>query len=278
MHDQRHGLEMSLTHYDALETQTIGGSYSKEIDYLSRGFFYSSTRLTEDKNTTWNAGISITSDQINPTNQIVLNETKQSIDLIAGLTQVYTIFDIAQFQWGHYAGKGYFSDPYKIFDNRPRERVHNTFVSKWNHYFENAQGTLRLSYRYYSDDWGIESHTLENEYVKSINETWTLTPSFRIYTQSAAKFFINADDSGFPFAPNPPAGATNYSEDQRLSAFGAHTLGVKITKTLDSDTSIDFKAEAYAQRAGWRLFAAGSPGMAPFMAKSFQIGFHHYFD
>ena len=82
MHDQRHALELSATHYDPLGTQTLGGSFSKEADYLSRGLFYSWTQSSEDKNTTWNAGVSTNSDQINPTNHIVANETKQSLDLI----------------------------------------------------------------------------------------------------------------------------------------------------------------------------------------------------
>ena len=278
MHDQRHAFDLSFTKFESFGTKTFGGSYSKELDYLSRGLFYSLTSSTEDKNTTWNAGLSLSSDQINPTNQIVTNETKQGTDLIAGLTRVYTKVDIAQYQIGHYSGKGYFSDPYKIFDRRPRERVHNTFMAKWNHYLEESESTIKLSYRYYSDDWGIEAHTADIEYVKPLQNGWTLTPAFRIYTQSSAKFFVNADNSGSPFPPNPPAGAVNYSEDQRMSAFGAHTLGLKVSKAIDLNTSIDFKVEGYAQRAGWRLMGSGSPGMDPFSARSIQVGFNHYFD
>jgi len=278
MHDQRHAFDLSFTKFESFGTKTFGSSYSKELDYLSRGLFYSLTSSTEDKNTTWNAGLSLSSDQINPTNQIVTNETKQGTDLIAGLTRVYTKVDIAQYQIGHYSGKGYFSDPYKIFDRRPRERVHNTFMAKWNHYLEESESTIKLSYRYYSDDWGIEAHTADIEYVKPLQNGWTLAPAFRIYTQSSAKFFVNADNSGSPFPPNPPAGAVNYSEDQRMSAFGAHTLGLKVSKAIDLNTSIDFKVEGYAQRAGWRLMGSGSPGMDPFSARSIQVGFNHYFD
>jgi hypothetical protein len=278
MHDQRHGLDLSLTHYNANGTHTFGGNFSKEVDYLSKGLFYSQTSSNESKNSTWNAGIALSNDQINPTNQIVANETKQALDLIGGITQIYSTVDIAQYQIGHYSGKGYFSDPYKIFDNRPRQRTHNTFLAKWNHYFESLQSTMRLSYRYYNDDWGIQAHTLEAEYVKNINESWTLAPALRIYSQSAANFFINADNSSFPFAPNPPAGTLNFSEDQRMSAFGAHTIGFKVTKSIDLNTSFDLKIESYAQRAGWRIGGAGSPGLDPFMAKSIQVGIQHYFD
>lgn len=278
MHDQRHAFDLSFTKFESLGTKTFGGSYSKELDYLSKGLFYSLTSSSEDKNTTWNAGVSLSSDQINPTNQIVTNESKQGSDWIAGLTKIYTQVDIAQYQIGHYSGKGYFTDPYKIFDRRPRERVHNTFMAKWNHYLQESESTIKLSYRYYSDDWGIEAHTADIEFVKGLQSGWTLTPAFRIYTQSSAKFFVNADNSGSPFPPNPPAGAVYYSEDQRMSSYGAHTIGIKVSKDIDLDTSIDFKVEGYAQRAGWRIMGAGSPGMEPFTARSFQFGFNHYFD
>ena len=278
MHDQRHALELSATHYDPLGTQTLGGSFSKEADYLSRGLFYSWTQSSEDKNTTWNAGVSTNSDQINPTNHIVANETKQSLDLIAGVTQVMGIYDITQVQVGHYTGQGYFSDPYKVFDLRPRTRSHNTLMGKWNHHFESSQSTLKMSYRYYNDSWGIQSHTLHLEYVKPLQNQWTLMPYVRMYTQTAASFFVNADSSGLPFPPNPSLDASYYTEDQRMSAYGAHTYGVKISKVVGQDTTLDLKLEQYQQRAGWRLFGEGSPGLDPFMAKSIQFGLSHFFD
>ncbi len=278
MHDQRHAVELSATHYDALGTQTYGGSFSKELDYLSRGLFYSFTQSTEDKNTTWNAGVSTNSDQINPTNHIVSNETKQSLDFIAGVTQVIGVYDIAQLQVGRYLGQGYFSDPYKVFDLRPRTRKHSTLMGKWNHHFESNQSTLRMSYRYYEDSWGIESHTLNMEWVKPLQNQWTVMPYLRLYTQSAASFFVNADNSGLPFPPNPSLDATYYSEDQRMSAYGAHTYGFKVSKLIDPSTTLDLKLEQYQQRAGWRIGGSGSSGLDPFLAKTIQLGISHYFD
>jgi len=277
MHDERHALDVSATRYLGSGTRTFGGSYSKEVDYLSRGLFYSFTESNESKNTTWNAGVSISSDQINPTNHVVMNETKESYDLIAGVTQVFNMNDIAQFQLGHYSGKGDYSDPYKIFDNRPRERVNNTFVARWNHFMPSSKSTLKMSYRYYEDDWGIRAHTWDTEWVKPVGEGWTFTPSVRVYTQTAANFFINADTSGSPFPPFPSAGSTFYSEDQRMSAYGAHTFGLKISKYLDPDTFVDLKVEQYQQRGSWKLLGSGSEGLDPMMARSIQVGYSHFF-
>ena len=277
MHDERHALDLSATRYLSSGARTFGGSYSKEVDYLSRGLFYSMTESDESKNSTWNAGVSVSIDQINPTNRVVMNETKQSYDLIAGLTQVFNMDNIAQVQVAHYSGKGDYSDPYKVFDNRPRERINNTFTVRWNHYLPGNESTVKMGYRYYEDDWGIRAHTWDAEWVKPVGNGWTLAPSMRLYSQTAANFFINADTSGSPFPPFPTPGSTYYSEDQRMSAYGAHTYGFKVSKSLGPDTFVDLKIEEYQQRGSWKLLGSGSTGMDPFLARSIQAGFSHYF-
>ena len=277
MQDHRRAAESEVTRYLPNGTFTIGASISTESDYLSRGLSMQATRSSEDKNTTWNAGLGLTSDVINPTNHIVENETKQVVDLLLGVTQVLTTTDILQMNLGFSNGRGYFSDPYKVFDNRPREHNHSTLMTRWNHHSEATQGTTRLSYRYYSDSWGIKAHTLGVEYVQPMAQGWTVTPLLRLYSQNAANFYVNADASTYPFPPNPPADAIFYSEDQRVSAFGAHTLGIKVAKQLNADWLVDFKVERYEQRAAWSLFSPGSPGLATFYARSIQAGLSRQF-
>ncbi|WP_431476573.1 DUF3570 domain-containing protein [Massilia eburnea] len=68
------------------------------------------------------------------------------------------------------------------------------------------------------------------------------------------------------------ASAQASSADQRLSGFGAVTLGVKLAKQLNRDWAVDFKVERYEQRGAWRLFGSGSPGLASMRALSLQIG------
>ena len=139
---------------------------------------------------------------------------------------------------------------------------------------ESTQGTTRLSYRYYTDSWSIDSHTLGFEYVQPLSQGWTVTPLARLYSQSAASFYVNPDASSFPFAPSTN---DNYSEDQRVSAFGAHTLGLKVTKQLEAGWILDVKYENYEQRASWRLFGSGSPSQIPFYARNIQLGLSHPF-
>jgi|APCry1669189241_1035207.scaffolds.fasta_scaffold17168_2 Protein of unknown function (DUF3570) len=274
MHDHRRAVEGNVTRYFPNGTLSIGANVSSESDYLSRGLSLQATRSSEDKNTTWTAGLGYNSDVINPTNLAVVDATKQVTALLFGVTQVLTTDDIVQLNLTLSLGRGDFSDPYKFADSRPNTRDSNIVLLRWNHFLESTQGTARLSYRYYTDSWSIDSHTLGFEYVQPLPQGWTVTPQARLYSQSAASFYVNPDASSFPFAPNS---IDNYSEDQRVSAFGAHTLGLKVTKQLDAGWILDMKYENYEQRASWRLFGSGSPSQVPFYARSIQLGLSHPF-
>lgn len=269
MRDRRQALDVEVTRYQQSGTLSAGASVSSEADYLSRSLSVKASRASDDRNTTWTAGVGYASDAINPSTRIVVDETKKTSDLLLGVTQVLSVTDIVQLNVGRSWGRGYFSDPYKFADDRPRQRRHSTVMARWNHHLASSGGTLRSSYRYYSDSWNIRAHTLGLEYVQPLAAGWTVTPLLRLYSQSAADFYVSVDSSSYPFAPNSPG---HYSEDQRLSAFGARTVGLKIAKQIDADWSVDAKFEQYGQRAAWRRFGDGSPGLAPFNARSVQLG------
>ncbi len=277
MHDERHALDLNATRYFSRGTLALGASVSRESDYLSRGLSLQGSLDSEDKNTTWTLGLGGSSDAINPTNHVVTNEHKRTLDLLAGVTQVLSTHDIVQLNLGYARGRGYFSDPYKIFDSRPREHDRRTLQLRWNHFLDTTGGTLRTSYRWYADNYAIRAHTLGVEYVQPLPQGWTVTPLLRLYSQNAAKFYIPADISGSPFPPNPPEDATTYTEDQRLSAFGARTFGLKAAKSFAGGWLADIKLEQYMQRAAWKWGGGGSAGLAPFRARSLQLGLSRTF-
>lgn len=277
LRDHRKAADLGLSRYFDNATLTLGGNVSTEADYLSRGVSLQARLTSDDRNTTWTAGVAASSDRINPTNRIVVNEHKRGTEWLLGVTQVLGPNDIAQVNLGWSRSRGYLSDPYKVFDNRPRERDHHTLVMRWNHHFEDSGGTLRSSWRWFGDTYGIRSHTFSFEFVQPLPAGWTVTPIARLYTQSAARFYLNADPSTEPFPPNPPAGAVYYTEDQRLSAFGARTLGLKVSRQLDTDWLADIKLERYSQRGSWRLFGSGSTGLQAFDTRSLQVGLSRRF-
>ena len=90
-------------------------------------------------------------------------------------------------------------------------------------YYINEMFSLRSYYRYYTDDWGIDSHTASIEIPIKIADKFTLYPSYRYYTQTQADYFspYNEHLSTQDF----------YTSDYDLSAFDANQYGFGISYT-----------------------------------------------
>jgi hypothetical protein len=269
MADNRKAVDASATRYFHRGTLSAGAAFSGEHDYVSRALSLNGTLSSEDNNTTWALGLAGTRDSI------VVGERKRSTSVLAGLTRVLSPNDIGQLTLTHTSGSGYYDDPYKLFDHRPRERRDDTVLLRWNHYLDSTGGTSRLSYRWYGDSYHIRAHTLAAEYVQPLAGGWTVSPALRIHTQSAASFYYDPVAGGALGAIFPPGYAADpgqlSSPDQRLSGFGAVTLGLKVARTVGRWT-FDVKYEQYEQRGSWRLFHDGSPGLAPLYARALQVG------
>lgn len=84
-------------------------------------------------------------------------------------------------------------------------------------WFVNELITVRTFYRYYFDDWGINSHTASVEVPVKISDKFTLYPSFRFYNQTAADYF----------GPYETHLSTQefYTSDYDLSEYNANQLG-----------------------------------------------------
>ena len=90
-------------------------------------------------------------------------------------------------------------------------------------YFVNHRITLRTFYRYYTDDWGITSHTAKIEVPIKITDKFTVYPSYRFYNQTAADYF----------APYNEHLSTEefYTSDYDLSKFTANNYGFGVSYT-----------------------------------------------
>lgn len=90
-------------------------------------------------------------------------------------------------------------------------------------WFVNAYTTVRTYYRYYFDDWGINSHTASMEIPIKIANKFTLYPSYRFYNQTAADYF----------RPYEKALSTDnyYTSDYDLSKYSANQFGIGLTYT-----------------------------------------------
>jgi hypothetical protein len=107
---------------------------------------------------------------------------------------------------------------------------------------------------------------LKASWVQALPAGLALTPTVRYLAQSAADFYR---DPPFPQGAVP---GEPYTADERLSAFGAITLGLRLAKAFPRGVSADVEFNFYRQRGAFRLGGDGSPGLAPFSARWIAFG------
>lgn len=90
-------------------------------------------------------------------------------------------------------------------------------------WYLNESIALRTYYRYYTDNWGIESHTASIEVPIKLGSKFTLYPSYRYYNQTASDYF----------RPFETALSTEefYTSDYDLSEFSANQFGFGVSYT-----------------------------------------------
>lgn len=277
--DGRAAGDISVTKYFSRTAVTLRAGYSTENDYKSRAGGVMLRHATPDQNTTFTVGVGYTDDLVSPFVGPQFTRSKTTVDGVLGLGQVLSRNDAAQINLYYARQSGYLTDPYKALfgvDQRPDSRDLFAAFFRLNHYFEGLDAALRSTYRYYTDDWEVNAHTVTLEWAQGLPYGFTLTPSLRYTTQSAAYFYYDPVYDPVLGAPFPPGYASNpngfYSSDQRLSAFGGITPGLKLAKSFTGGWTIDGKAEYYEQRSDWRIGGDGSPGLQDFKAQMYQVG------
>ncbi|MFO7979159.1 MAG: DUF3570 domain-containing protein, partial [Bacteroidales bacterium] len=101
----------------------------------------------------------------------------------------------------------------------PSSRLKIPVGVRFNQYL-NEFLVFRSYYRYYFDDWGIQSHTFDAELAIKLGQNFTIFPSYRFYNQTAADYF----------APFEELLSTDeyYTSDYDLSKFDANQFGFGI--------------------------------------------------
>ena len=193
-------------------------------------------------------------------------ESKDVIDVVLGVTQVVSRTTIVRFNYSFSTASGYLNDPYKFlsvvdavtgdtlvhplapgaegptgiyrFESRPDSRTKHAAYGEVKHYLGGK--VLDVAYRFMTDDWGIDSHTLETRLRWPVGAASYLEPHVRYYTQTAADFYRMSLDSGQTL----PRFA---SADYRLGEFDAVTVGLKLGHETRSGNEWNVRFEYYRQ-------------------------------
>jgi len=274
-------------------TFSTGANISAEYDYKSIAVNSVFGRYLNKKNTTLSAGVSYAYDFIQAvggrpvglaemvvdTGQFASQEefrlafnqtrqdgddTKQTADLIFGLTQVMSRNWITQFNLSLSEVSGYQTDPYKVvsvvdtaglatsqlYENRPDSRSKQALFMQSKYHF--GASIWDISYRYTNDDWNIKSHTLETRLRFLLGSKSYIEPHIRYYQQSEADFYR-------PFLFEGETLPDFASADYRIGKLDALTFGLKYGRTTSKGNDWAVRLEYYVQTP--KSVAGNEPGV-----------------
>ncbi|MEI6068166.1 MAG: DUF3570 domain-containing protein [Methylococcaceae bacterium] len=202
-----------------------------------------------------------------------------------GLTQVLTKNALLELGLGYTRSTGYLSNPYKAvyvfnavqdpaadpnlpllysgagqMESRPHERNMVTGHLAYQYFIEPLDAALHARYTVAHDNWNITGHTFDADWVQPVGAGWTVTPSVRYYSQSAANFYapyFTTISTGLDPVTGMPiytkALPDYYSSDQRLAGFGTLSGGVIVAKQFAKGVSLQAGFEYYTHQGRLKL-------------------------
>jgi hypothetical protein len=107
-----------------------------------------------------------------------------------------------------------------VAERHPDSRSRRDVFVKMNRYLPN-RSSLKADYKFYTDDWGIESHTIGAKLNQYVGEQVVVRYRYRWYSQTAADFYRDEYLA--------PGGVGGYqTADYRMGNFDAHLFGTKV--------------------------------------------------
>lgn len=218
---------------------TLSADYSYEPDYVSNALAANYLWFADRyKNRSYTLGASYQSNQskvfdatyntswadLTATNvQLGISQVMSQRSLIDG--NVFVIYDQGYLS-NHYQtilrkfdgnGDGV-QESYLSAEQRPEEKKGYGIASSWIVQWYKQLST-HASIRLYQDDWGINSQTFTGKSYFNLSKDWSFHLMARLYQQSAANFYKDAEEANPEFAINGYGSA-----DHRLGEFTATTV------------------------------------------------------
>jgi hypothetical protein len=261
--------EVSVTTRYYYDRGNAGVNYvrSDEDDYDSNALALDGAFNSSDGLTTYGGALSFSADDIEPTQgSVPTNTLKNDKDISSawiGVSRIISTRSLLRFGLSFTYRDGFLTDPYKLNDNRPDERKEWTISTGYRHFFDAPNAALHADYRYFDDDWGVGSHTLDLAWYQNLGDLTQLIPYARYYSQGQADFFGNLVDLSDRY----------YSQDYRLSSFGAITVGLRLRQEL-GNWVVNLSGERYRTDESWGVYNGDeSPALVDYWRYSFGLDY-----
>lgn len=213
---------------------SLGYSQSDENDFNAKSLHFNVTQDFFGDLTTLGMGVSKGWDQVGKVGAPDFSEDVDRTHFRLSLAQILTKNLLLNANYELITDQGYLNNPYRqvrylledgiSYDYQaevyPETRTSNAFALKGT-YFLPYRAAAKMEYRYFTDTWGIDAHTLETSYVHPVESSWEFDVKYRYYQQSSASFYADL----FPYQD-----AKNFlARDKEMSSFSSNTIGVGVT-------------------------------------------------
>jgi hypothetical protein len=257
---------------------TVAVASSEENDYSARTAAFDVSQDLFGDLTNVSFGYSRGWDEVRKRGDEAFEEPVDRSTWRAGLTQILTPKLMMGLNWELVSDEGFLNNPYRSVryldsgsasgfsfqpEVYPGTRTSNA-LSLNGRYFLPYRAAIGGQYRWFTDTWGIDAHTVKLGYTHPIGARWVLDLTYRWYDQSAADFYADLF---------PRRDAQNFlARDKELSTFTSHMVGVGVSYELPPF------AQRYIKRSTVSLFydrfrfdyddfrditAGGTPGTEP---------------
>lgn len=220
---------------------------SNENDYDAKNFYFGVSQDFFGNLTTLSLGFSRGSDEVGMRNNDSFSEDADRRHFTIGLTQVLTKHLLLNVNLESITDEGFLNNPYRQYrfidpsdpanyltrpEKYPNSRTSHAIMVQTKYYLP-YRAALKNSYRYFSDTWDIDAHTLDVEYVHPYKDRWQFIASLRYYQQSAASFYSDL----FPFEDSQDFMA----RDKEMSELTSISFGLGASYKFKVPPSIPLK-------------------------------------
>ncbi len=233
--------EYSLAGQYLYDKSMISAGYtnSDESDYTADTYYFNVSQDFFGDLTTLTFGYTLGQDEVEQNGNQEFGEDIERQHFRVGLSQIATPDMILGFDYELITDEGFLNNPYRSYrfltnpldpsagyqfaqEVYPDTRTSDAAALRMLYYLPERR-SVGANYRYFTDDWGIDAHTVALNYTQVWRDNWTFEARYRYYRQTAADFY--SDLFTFESQDNKDWRA----RDKELSDFNNHTLSAYVS-------------------------------------------------
>lgn len=217
---------------------------SLEPDYVSHGLTLSSAAELFGKNTTIAFDLLGTLDKVGRSHDPNFSQPLDSLGARVAIAQTLDMNTIAELGWQTTLVDGYQASPYRfvaigdlgtcssnaplcIAEQVPTRRLRHALSLRGRRALGHDLST-GLEYRFYFDDWGMQSHAIQPDLAWRVTDEKTLSVRYRYATQSEASFYR-------PRYLDLMSTGGYATRDRKLSALFSNEIGLQYVHRIEQD-------------------------------------------